>query len=710
MLLLSIITLALILGAYGALYVWPQYSLWLWAQYQQRQRYHVYFEVSEKLLMRPTMVLAQTPDLMMAILLKRFTALPLYYFGSAPSEPLIRRLCQQARIEFITALPATPGIILMSAAVYQAGFAQQLPLALAYLAGATPYAHNIMRFRTRAIQLSLYPAHQDTDIPLALQYLSVHAWERYVDKLPTLIETWLKQAKALGHRLSVTDSTGVKLSHYRLIASVLLFRRKLAPMIAEQQHIGICLPNSVGGVITMLTLLSLGKTLVNLNYTADPMALATAIQEAGLRIVITSKRFIAQLQQRGFAVDDLLKPVQVVIYLEDIKASITAREAFKYYLWAMFAPRVLLQNTLVPPVALSAVAFILFSSGSEARPKGIELTQRNIIGNIRQASMILAAQSHDVLLSILPIFHAFGLTIGTMLPLIEGIPVVSHPDPIDTSMIGTLAHTYQTTVLFATSTFLRLYAKAKNLTPEMLQHLRIVVAGAERLLPEVRTLFTEKFNKIIYEGYGTTELSPVASVNYPNTPSALHQKINSVGHALPGCMFRIVDPDTGIDLPSGTAGLILVGGVNVMKGYLKAPDKTQAAIIGAQGIRWYKTGDKGSLDAQGFLTIIDRYSRFAKVGGETISLSAVEQHIMTSLPDAELEILALAVPDLKKGEMIVLLYSGPMDIEALKIAVHHAALPNIMKPHKYIQVPAIPKLGTGKTDFAAAKRLCLASL
>jgi acyl-[acyl-carrier-protein]-phospholipid O-acyltransferase / long-chain-fatty-acid--[acyl-carrier-protein] ligase len=709
MLSLLIFILATALFIYGSLQIWPNRTLWWYLEWQDRQHYRVHFADADYHPESSMLIIARAPDLRMAALLKRITHLPVYCINlPAPASKFAQYLLKNAGIEIITGLPAQPlqgsGLFLVAAQDYPS-LKSEFPVSIINLAGGLVSRRTRMRWHPRDLQLTLQRFNdKEGPLDLALQHLSVHAWEQYVDKLPSIIETWLDQAKALGNRLSIADSTGLKLSHHRLIAGVMTLHHKLFNVLADNQHVGICLPNSVAGTMTLLSLLSLGKTVTPLNYTANHEALKAAVTNSGLTKVITSKQFIETLKRRGFPIDELFKWV-TPIYLEDLKASMKKQELIKNYLIAKYAPAALLRSLLVPTVASSQVAFILFSSGSEGQPKGVELTHCNIIGNVRQTAEILAAETNDILLSVLPTFHAFGLTAGMLLPLMEGFCVISHPDPTDTATIGMLAQQYHPTLLFATSTFLRLYTRAKNITPAMFMSLRIVVAGAERLQPEVHTLFEEKFKKTIYEGYGTTELSPVASVNRPDTPQEIRQKIGSVGKPIVGCMFRIIDPDTGATLAPGEAGLILVGGVNVMKGYLHDPMQSEEVIIYEHGIRWYKTGDKGRLDSHGFLTILDRYSRFAKIGGETISLTAIEQQIMALINHDDIEILAVAVPDAKKGESIVLLHSGPLNSDELQNIVAPSNIHNLMKPSRYKQVSLIPKLGTGKTDFAGAKAL-----
>jgi acyl-[acyl-carrier-protein]-phospholipid O-acyltransferase/long-chain-fatty-acid--[acyl-carrier-protein] ligase len=245
----------------------------------------------------------------------------------------------------------------------------------------------------------------------------------------------------------------------------------------------------------------------------------------------------------------------------------------------------------------------------------------------------------------------------------------------------------------------------------MLDSLRIVVAGAERLAPDVREAFLLKFGKAIYEGYGATETTPVASVNVPDTietdtwKTQAGSKAGTVGLPLPGTAFRVVDPVSLESLPPGEDGLILIGGVQVMKGYLRAPEKTAEAVVELDGMRWYKTGDKGHLDADGFLSIVDRYSRFAKLGGEMVSLGALEEQVRAVLKQPELELAAVNLPDEKKGERIVLLAAAEIDPEALRKGLLEAGANPLSIPSEVRQVEAIPKLGSGKTDFGGAKRL-----
>jgi len=300
------------------------------------------------------------------------------------------------------------------------------------------------------------------------------------------------------------------------------------------------------------------------------------------------------------------------------------------------------------------------------------------------------------------------------MPLVEGIPVVCHPDPTDAVGVAKAVAEYRGTVLFGTSTFLRLYARNTRVHPLMFETLRLVVAGAEKLSPDVREAFKTRFGKEILEGYGATETTPVASVNLPDRLDTTFWKVQigsrpgTVGMPLPGTSFRIVDPDTLSELPTGSDGLILIGGTQVMLGYWDDPERTALAIATIDDTRWYKTGDKGHLDEDGFLTIIDRYSRFAKLGGEMVSLTAIEEAVRQILNDPEMALCAVNLPDDKKGEMVLLLVaSATTAVDEIRGKLSASGANPLTIPAEYWQVAEIPKLGSGKTDFAGARALAL---
>ena len=532
-------------------------------------------------------------------------------------------------------------------------------------------------------------------------------WQNYPLTLDPIHVSWLKNAKKSKTAFAVADIEGVEISHKKFITGVLLFSKKIAEYSPEQ-NVGLLLPSSGGGAIASMAILSLGKTIVNLNFTAGKKALQSAAQQAEVKHIYTSRKFLDKMLERGMNLESFF-PNSKLLMLEDIREEISTISRLGTLLKAILFPASVIQKSYFKEVAMNDTAAILFSSGSEGSPKGVELTHSNIAANAKQAAIELGAVNSDVIMSTLPTFHAFGFAITTLMPLSEGIPIVCHADPKDVTTIASGIQKYSGTILVGTPTFLRMYTISKKVSSESMQSLRLVVAGAEKLRSEVRDGFESKFNMPVYEGYGTTETSPGASVNLPDieSPHKLRNRPGTVGKAFSGTEFRIVDPDSLDPIPTGEDGLILIGGPQIMKGYLKMPEKTAEVIELIDGYRWYRTGDKGHLDEDGFLTIVDRYSRFAKIGGEMISLTTVEEEILDACNIKDLEIAATCLPDQRKGEKIVLLSTNNLDKGELTKILSDAKINPLYHPASVLVVDEIPKLGSGKTDFGATKKIAL---
>lgn len=539
--------------------------------------------------------------------------------------------------------------------------------------------------------------------------LSVRSWKNYADTLPCIQKAWIVSSKEQGKKLCMADSTGTEVSGDRFITGTVMIASSLKARLKGIQNIGLLLPTSVGGSMGNMAVLTLGKTVVNLNYSSGEESLLHALKIANITKVVASKQFVTKLKAKGFDLTEVLKTVEV-IYLEDVKKKMGKVKGLLTLMLVKLLPTWLLSLLYGKGANLDDTAAILFSSGSEGTPKGIELSHKNMMGNIKQAITLINPNDNDVMLGTLPIFHSFGLTVTTLLPLIEGIPVVCHPDPTDGFGIGKMAAKYEATMLFATATFFRLYTRNKKLNPLIFKNLHMVIAGAEKLPKEIRDAFKTKFGHDIYEGYGATETTPVASINIHDVlmqdtwkPQIGH-KIGTVGLPVPGSSFKIVDPESFEELKTGEEGMILIGGTQIMKGYIGDTEKTDAVIKELDGIRWYITGDKGRLDEDGFLTIVDRYSRFAKVAGEMVSLGLVEREIVTILGEND-QISISALPDVKKGEKLVLLLEGEMELEILKEQIKSLEMNPLFVPSEYYKVEELPKLGTGKADFKGAKRV-----
>ncbi len=540
--------------------------------------------------------------------------------------------------------------------------------------------------------------------------LSIASWQEHVKTLPTISRAWIASAKRTGSNLALADFTmDRELSGNQALAGSLMLARRVRGK-KDEQNIGVLLPTSAGGALMNMAVLLAGKTIVNLNYTASREALTQAIEQAEIRTIYTSNRFLRKLDARGIHLQELFLDLDVVD-LEQVNGGIPLWEKLLTLVAVKGLPTALLQAICTHQQHSYDTAAILFSSGSEGTPKGVMLSHENIVANVKQVAEVLNMEERDAIIANLPLFHAFGLTITQFLPLLEGCPMICHADPTDALGCAKAIARYRATIMCGTSTFLRLYCRNNKVQPLMLESLRVVVAGAEKLSEDVRTAFQLKFNKPLFEGYGATETTPVASVNLPDkmeTQTFQVQRGNksgSVGMPLPGTSCMIVDPETFAELPTGEAGMILIGGAQVMQGYLKNAEKTASVIRELYGTRWYITGDKGYIDEDGYLFIVDRYSRFAKIAGEMVSLGAVENIIHTLVADADKEVIIVAVPDVKKGEKLIALHNLDLQPDILKSQMLNAGLNPLALPSEWLRLDTLPKLGSGKTDFAKAKQI-----
>ncbi len=556
-----------------------------------------------------------------------------------------------------------------------------------------------------------------TDLKQRIFDLSVRSWQQDMNECDNLGQRWVQAARQQGSAFCMADSTGVNLNARNALVASTVLKFALSKNISGQ-NIGVLLPASAGGALANMALLQAGKTIVNLNYSVGNDALTSALQSAEISTVVSSRRFINKLKAKGFDIETALAGTRL-IELEEVKNDISLSSKIMAFALCRLLPTGILKRVVASGVATDSTACILFSSGSEGKPKGICLSHKNIQANIQQTLQVLNPEQDDVMLGNLPLFHAFGLTVTQFLPLLHGVPVVFHPDPTDAAGCAKLIARFRATIMFGTSTFFRLYIKNRNVHPLMMKSLRLVVSGAEKLNPQIQQGFLEKFGKPIYEGYGATEATPVVSVNLPDHLDMqtfkiqLGQKKGSVGMPLPGTSIRIVDPQTFEALPTGEAGMILIGGVQIMQGYLNDTERTSKVIHSQDNERWYITGDKGKIDKDGFLSILDRYSRFAKIGGEMISLGRVEQVIyelyaesdMAKTEQDELELALINLPDDKRGERLVLLSNKLIDALVVTNNFAEKGLSNLALPADILQVEDVPKLATGKINFPGAKIL-----
>ena len=511
-------------------------------------------------------------------------------------------------------------------------------------------------------------------------------------------ECFVQAARENWRRRAVSDSTGKKLTFRETLIGTVALASWLEGRLAGEEKIGLLLPQSIGGVLANLAVTLLGKVSVNLNYTASPEAFRSAMEQCGIRHVLTSRVFLQKL--------GTVAAPEGSIYLEDILKSIGPAEKRRAWLKARFAPRRLLSGTR--HFRADDVATIIFSSGSTGDPKGVMLSHHNILSNLESLRMVFHPTPADCICGVLPFFHSFGFTATLWGPLLSGTSVVYHPNPLDGAGVAQTVRRNKATVLFATPTFLMMYIR--HATTEDFASLRLVIVGAEKLKKRISDLFEKKFGIRPREGYGATELAPIAALNIPDFDTAcIHQvgtKEGTVGHPVAGVAVKIVDPETGVMLPPGEPGLMLIMGPNVMLGYLGRPGKTREVIRDG----WYDTGDIAVLDRDGFITITDRLSRFSKIGGEMVPHIAVEDELQRGLDTTEQVVAVTSVPDEKKGEKLVVLYAdGAGSPEDLRHIIGKSDLPNLWrpKPDCYFKIDSLPLLGSGKLDLKALKQKAL---
>lgn len=458
-----------------------------------------------------------------------------------------------------------------------------------------------------------------------------------------------------------------------LIASLILARRfkKL-----ERGRIGIMLPTGSGGALAVVGALIGGLTPVMINYsTGAAKNCRYAQSQCDFRTIITAK---ALLERVG------CEEVPGMVYMEDIMPNLTRFEKILAFLKSKL-PLAMLKR-LAGSEDLSKPAVILFTSGSEKDPKVVQLTQRNILSNIDSFSEMMDIYEMDHLLAVLPYFHVFGLTINLWTPLCLGMTAIAYANPLDFKIIAKIIKEEKPQLLVGTPLFLEGYVRQSQ--PGDFDSVELAVSGADKCPESLRQLYRDKHNLEIFEGYGTTETSPVISVNPRD-----NNKPGSIGIAIPGTEIRIENIDTGKDCAPGETGKILVKGDGVMSGYLNDIEESHLRLKSG----WYDTGDLGYLDEDNFLWHKGRLKRFVKIGGEMISLVMVEETLNTVTPE-DVECCAVELPDAKRGSRIIGVTNKEIDQQAV-VKQLTEELPNLALPKKYVVVDEFPYMGSGKTDF-----------
>lgn len=545
-----------------------------------------------------------------------------------------------------------------------------------------------------------------------LELLDTDIWNAAMDHSASIVPLWFKAMRKRRSRVMLIDPAGNHVNGYDMIRLCHHFGKVIKSVAKGDRNVGFMLSTSRDAALGIMSILGTGKTTVNLNYSAPVDTILGCIEKADISTVVTTHAFFDKLCGKNVAFGQIAGKCQM-IYLDEEEAKISTFCRLVSAFIIHFCPAAVLRHLWFTSANLNDDAVILFSSGSEGTPKGVELTHKNVISNAQQGDHIIKLRRTDVMTSLLPLFHSFGFTMTYMMPLLDGVPMVLCPDPTDIKTLARVCAQYKTTIMMGTPTFLRAIAINRWVHPMCLDSLRYIIAGAEKLRPEMRETFKLKFGKDVYEGYGCTELTPLATLNAPNVlldDFLTMEKCSdnsSIGMSVPGSVCAIIDPETNEFLPNGEEGMLVVTGPQVMKGYLKDKEKTDSVVINIEGRRWYKTGDKCKLTPDGFVQILGRYSRFAKLGGEMISLTAVELRIAESKVMEDCEFAVTAVPDSAKGEKIVLLVKGEVNAEDVSRNLRKAGIPPLMQPGAVFVVDNIPKLGSGKWDFNGMKKLAL---
>jgi acyl-[acyl-carrier-protein]-phospholipid O-acyltransferase / long-chain-fatty-acid--[acyl-carrier-protein] ligase len=476
------------------------------------------------------------------------------------------------------------------------------------------------------------------------------------------------------NRVAVEDPVSGTLTYKRLLVGATVLGRKLMRLGETGDAVGVMLPNANGAVVTILAAMSAGRVPAMINFTAGLMNIRSGCRAANIKHIVTSRVFVEKAHLEKIV--DALAPDFSVLFLEDVRREIKFGDKLRGLL---AAKRPLVKRAADDPAA------ILFTSGSEGTPKGVVLSHRNILANAAQAEARIDFGRTDKVFSILPVFHSFGLTVGLILPLVSGVRVYLYPSPLHYRIVPEMIYGVNATIMFGTDTFLAGYARSAHAYD--FRSLRYIMAGAEPVKETTRRTYMEKFGLRILEGYGVTETAPALALNTP-----MFNKFGTVGRLLPGMEARL-EPVPGVE----EGGRLYVRGPNVMLGYMRAENP---GVIERPPDGWHDTGDIVTIDADGFITIRGRAKRFAKIGGEMISLAAVEALVAELWPDAMSG--AATVPDARKGERLVLVTTKaePKRSDLLAFARIRGAS-EMMVPTEVLIVEKLPVLGSGKIDNIA---------
>jgi len=517
----------------------------------------------------------------------------------------------------------------------------------------------------------------------ALRDVMVDAVFRSKETGKSLFTALLDARDSYGARTVIAEGIErVPMNYDRVVVGSAALGRALSRVAPGETHMALMMPNAIASMVAFMGLQAFSVVPCLLNISAGAAAMLSACRTAGVRTVISSRAFV----EKGRLAKVVARMADEVrfIWLEDVREAIGLRAKLRARRDAWGARR--LPGAATDP---DAPAVVLFTSGSEGAPKGVVLSHRNLLANCAQIASVIDFHGGDIVFNAMPMFHAFGLTGGTILPLVSGVRTFHYPTPLHYRIVPALIYDTDATICFGTDTFLNGWARYAH--PYDFYVMRYIFAGAEKVREETRHLFADRFGVRVLEGYGATETSPVLALN-----TAMQSRPGAVGRFLPGIEWRL-EPVAGIE----TGGRLHVRGPNVMLGYLR---ETAPGVLEPPENGWYDTGDIVSVDAAGFASIVGRAKRFAKIGGEMVSMAAAETLVATLWPDAQHAVISL--PDPRKGEALLLVTTRQnADMREILAAARARMIPEIMVPRAVLCVPAIPLLGTGKIDYPAVQNL-----
>jgi acyl-[acyl-carrier-protein]-phospholipid O-acyltransferase/long-chain-fatty-acid--[acyl-carrier-protein] ligase len=503
----------------------------------------------------------------------------------------------------------------------------------------------------------------------------------------TLPEAITETARQRPRQVILQDFTMQELTYRRLLVGVDLLASQWRTLLSDPgPRVGVLLPNVNAMPIVILSLWAAGKVPAVLNYSSGPSSLLACAKLAGLKHLITSKAFIERIKL------DLgpLKDAEIeILFLEDVRARITRLQSILAFVRQSLRPRL---SALNNQLSTNDPAVILFTSGSEGEPKGVELTHRNLLANIRQMLSVIDLMDTDRVFNALPLFHSFGLNVGLLLPLVRGVFTLLYPSPLHYRVVPSAFYNLNCTIFFGTNTFLNGYARKAH--PYDFRTLRYLFAAAEKVQDATTALWMQKFGVRILEGYGATECSPCLSANLPMRP-----RNGSAGQFLPGIEHRL-EPVEGVT----EGGRLFVRGPNIMRGYLNAEANAKFQALGG----WYDTGDIVNVDPDGFIFILGRLKRFAKVSGEMVSLAAVEDALAGAFPQYGLRfaVALVARPDAAKGEKLIAVTNEPkLTLEQVRAAINARGLSNLSVPREIKAIRDLPRLSTGKVNHCELEKV-----